>query len=47
MGWADSLPQNRYPKIIKGISSMVARKLVDYYLEFGGYWNKNLILEQG
>ena len=47
MGWADSLPQERDPKLVEGGSSMVASQLVDYDMESAGNWVKNLSAEQG
>ena len=47
MGWVDQLPQDRDPKLVEGISTMVASQLVDYDLEAAGVWVKNLKPEQG
>ncbi len=41
-GWANSLPLELDPKLMEGISSMVASQLADYDLEAAGNWVKKL-----
>jgi len=45
--WADSIPTDRDPKLVEGISSMVASQMADYDLEAAADWVKNLGEERG